>query len=137
MISRCSTDSPVRHSRNASPVSFFVTVTSRSSDVSVGGAIFQLNVLPAPQRRKSLEARDCQEPGGDSGSAFKLAGLTPDVEKDPGDEIFRSLLVADEPKPETIHPDMVPSVQHLHGEPVALSNPGDQDFVRSRLGGTQ
>jgi hypothetical protein len=27
----------------------------------------------------------------------------------------------------------VPSVQHLHGEPVALSDPGDQDFVRSRL----
>jgi hypothetical protein len=26
---------------------------------------------------------------------------------------------------------MVPSVQHLHGEPVALSDPADQDFVRS------
>jgi len=24
---------------------------------------------------------------------------------------------------------MVPSVQHLHGEPVALSDPSDQNFV--------
>jgi hypothetical protein len=28
---------------------------------------------------------------------------------------------------------MVPSVKHLHGEPVALSDPSDQDFIRSRL----
>ena len=26
---------------------------------------------------------------------------------------------------------MVPSVQHLHREPVALRDPGDQDVVRS------
>jgi len=32
---------------------------------------------------------------------------------------------------------MVPSVQHLHGEPVALSDPSDQDIVRSRLCRTQ
>jgi len=28
---------------------------------------------------------------------------------------------------------MVPSVKHLHGEPVALSDPSDQNFVWSRL----
>src|SRR5262249_3167563 len=55
------------------------------------------------------------------------------IEKNLADEIFRNLLVPDEPKPETEHPDMVPSIQHLHGEPVALSDPGDKDFVRSRL----
>jgi hypothetical protein len=32
---------------------------------------------------------------------------------------------------------MVPSVQHLHGEAVALSDPSDQDVVRSRLCRTQ
>jgi hypothetical protein len=32
---------------------------------------------------------------------------------------------------------MVPSVQHLHGEAVALSDPSDQDVVRSRLCPTQ
>jgi hypothetical protein len=31
----------------------------------------------------------------------------------------------------------VPSVQHLHGEAVALSDPSDQDVVRSRLCPTQ
>jgi hypothetical protein len=31
----------------------------------------------------------------------------------------------------------VPSVQHLHGKPVALSDPSDQDVVRSRLCRTQ
>src|SRR5262249_3742349 len=42
------------------------------------------------------------------------------------------LFIAYEPKPEAKHPDMVPSVQHLHGKPVALSDPGDQDVVRNR-----
>ena len=46
------------------------------------------------------------------------------------DEIFRDLLVPNDPKPETKHPDMLPSVQHLHGELVALRDPADQDFVR-------
>src|ERR1700742_1094179 len=32
---------------------------------------------------------------------------------------------------------MMPSVQHLHGEPVALGDPSDQDVVRSRLCRTQ
>jgi hypothetical protein len=31
----------------------------------------------------------------------------------------------------------VPSVQHLHGKPVALSDPSDQDVVRSRMCRTQ
>ena len=38
---------------------------------------------------------------------------------------------------EAKHPDMVPAVQHLHGEPVALGDPSDQDIVRSRLCRTQ
>lgn len=53
------------------------------------------------------------------------------------DEIFRDLLVAHEPQREAKHPYMVPSVEHLHGKPVARGNPSDQDLVRSRLGRTQ
>src|ERR1700758_770950 len=99
----------------------------------LGSLVLQLEVLPAPQRREGLETRNRQEPGGNGGSAFEFAGLTPDIEEDLADEIFRDLFVADEPKAEAKHPDMVPSIQHLHGEPVALRDPGDQDFVRSRL----
>ena len=42
------------------------------------------------------------------------------------------MFVAHEPEPEAEHPDVVPSVQDLHRKAVALSDPGDQDFVRSR-----
>ena len=80
-----------------------------------------------------FESGDCQAPGGNSGPALELAGLTPDVEKHLADEVFRRLLVPHEPEPEPVHPDMVPPVQHLHGEPVTLGDPGDQDLVRSRL----
>jgi len=58
-----------------------------------------------------------------AGSAFELASLTPHIERNLADEVFRNLFVPHEPKPETKHPDMVPSVQHLHAEPVALSDP--------------
>src|SRR6202022_2036287 len=103
----------------------------------IGGFIVQFNVLPAAQRRQGLESRNCQKPGGNGGSAFELASLTPHIEKNLADEVFRNLFIPHEPKPETEHPDMVPSVQHLHGEPVALSDPSDQDIVRSRLCRTQ
>src|SRR5262245_27241066 len=99
----------------------------------VGRLVVQFSVLPASERRKGLEPCNRQKPGGNGGSAFEFSGLTPHIEKNLADEIFRNLLVPDEPKPKTEHPDMVPSVQHLHGESVALSDPGDKDFVRSRL----
>ncbi len=95
----------------------------------VGGLVVQSNVLAAPKCRQGLEPRNRQEPGGNGGSAFELAGLTPHIEKNLADEVFRNLFVPYEPKPETEHPDMVPSVKHLHGEPVALSDPSDQNFV--------
>jgi hypothetical protein len=78
-----------------------------------------------------------QQPGGNCGSTFELASLTPHIEENLADEILRNLLVTYEPKPEPEHLYMVPSVQHLHREAVALSDPGDQDIVRSRLCSTQ
>lgn len=95
----------------------------------IRGLVVKSNVLATPQRRQGLEPRNRQQPGGNGGSALKLASLTPYIEKNLADEVFRNLFVPDEPKPETEHPDMVPSVQHLHGEPVALSDPSDQNFV--------
>src|ERR1700676_3354461 len=103
----------------------------------VGGLVVQFNVLPATQRRQGLEARNCQQPGGDGGSAFELASLAPHIEKDFADQVFRNLFVPHQPQAEAKHPDMMPSVQHLHGEAVALSDPSDQDVVRSRLCRTQ
>src|SRR5229473_4212786 len=35
----------------------------------IGGLVVQFNVLPAAERRQSLESRNRQEPGGDGGSA--------------------------------------------------------------------
>src|ERR1019366_8066929 len=99
--------------------------------------IIQFNILPAAQRRQGLESRNCQQPGGNGGSAFELASLAPHIEENLADEVFRNLFVPHQPKPEAKHPDMVPSVQHLHGEPVALSDPSDQDVVRGRLCRTQ
>src|SRR6267378_7344194 len=95
----------------------------------IGGLVVQFNVLSATQRRQGLESRNRQQPGGNRGSAFELASLTPYIEKNLADEVFRNLFVPDEPKPEAEHPDMVPSVQHLHGEPVALGDPSDQNLV--------
>jgi hypothetical protein len=79
-------------------------------------------------RRQRPDSRNCPEPGATGGSAFELAGLALHIEKDFTDEVFRNLFVKPEPK----HPDMLPSVQHMLGEPVALSDPSDQDVVRSR-----
>jgi hypothetical protein len=95
----------------------------------IGSLVVQSNVLAAPECRKGLEPGNRQQPGGNGGSAFELASLTPHIEKNLADEVFRNLFIPYEPKPETEHPDMVPSVKHLHGEPVALSDPSDQNFV--------
>jgi hypothetical protein len=103
----------------------------------IGGLVVQFGVFPAAQRSEGLESRNGQEPGGNGGSAFELAGLTPNIEEHLADEIFRDLFAPNQPKPETEHPDVVPSVQDLHGEPVALSDPSDQNLVRSRLCRTQ
>src|SRR4051794_9715168 len=99
--------------------------------------VVQFGIPPAPQRRQGLETGNRQQPGGDGRAAFKLARLTPHIEEHLTDEILRDLFVPHQPQPETEHPDMVPSVKHLHGEPVALGDPRDQDIVRGRMCRTQ
>ncbi|HEX7954819.1 MAG TPA: hypothetical protein VF523_17285, partial [Burkholderiales bacterium] len=66
-----------------------------------------------------------------------LAGLTPHIEENLTDEILRDGLVSHEPQREAKHPYMVPSVKHLHGEPVTLGDATDQNLVRCRVGCTQ
>src|SRR4029077_1405801 len=95
----------------------------------IRGLVVQSNVLAAPKCRQGLETRNRQQPSGNGGAAFELAALTPHIDEILADEVLRNLLVPHEPKPETEHPDMVPSVKHLHGEPVALSDPSDQNVV--------
>src|SRR5882724_10582263 len=41
----------------------------------IGGLVVQFNVLPAAERRQSLESRNRQEPSGNGRSAFELASL--------------------------------------------------------------
>jgi len=65
-------------------------------------------------------------------SAFEFAGLALHIEKNFTDEVFRNLFVKQEPKPKAKHPDMLPSVQHMQGESVALSDPSDQDVKAAR-----
>ena len=47
----------------------------------------------------------------------------------PEDDDLRRRLVAYQTQHKPKNPDMVPSEQHLHGKPVAGSDPSDQDFV--------
>src|SRR3974377_483781 len=114
MISRCSAASAVRHFRNASPASFFCTATSGSSEessIALAASSSSSTSLRRRTKERALNRPNCQEPGGNGGSAFKLAGLAPHIEKDLADKIFRDLFVPNEPQPETEHPDSVPSVQ--------------------------
>ena len=83
-------------------------------------------------RRQRPDPRNCPEPGATGRSAFKLAGLALHIEKNFTDEVFRNLFVKQEPKPKAKNPDMLPSVQHMQGEPVALSDPSDQDVEAAR-----
>jgi hypothetical protein len=101
------------------------------------GRIVQFNVLPATQRGQGLESRNRQQPGRNGGSAFELAGLALYIEKHLADQVFRDQFVPYQPNHEAKHPNMVPSVQHLHGKPVALGDSSDQDIVRGRLCRTQ
>jgi hypothetical protein len=57
--------------------------------------------------------------------------LTPDVEEDFADQVLRGRFITNQPQHEPEHPHMMPGKQHLHREPVAVSDPSNQDFVRS------
>ena len=91
--------------------------------------VVQFRILALAQHGQGLEPCDRQHPCGDSGAAFKPRRLPPHIEENLTDEIFRRLLVLHEPQCEAIDPYMVPRIQHLHGQPVAFRDPGDQDFV--------
>ena len=136
MISLCSVDNPVRHCRNHRAF-----ILLRQRDLRIVGLILdlrrrlliQLLLRPAPQRRQRLEAGDAQHPGRHRRAALEFSGLPPDVEEHLADQVLRRRFVAHQPQHEPVHPHMVPREQHLHGEPVALGDPRDQNLVRSRL----
>ncbi len=136
MISRWSAESLARHCRKAEPFSFFARVGFGIVSVILDllcRLVVELFLRPAPQRRQGLEARDTQHPCRGGGTALELPGLPPDVEEYLADQVFRRRFVAHQPQNEPVHTNMVPRVQHLHGEPVATCDPRDQNFVRSRL----
>src|SRR5690349_18041034 len=51
------------------------------------GLLVKFEILSAAQRGKSLEPRNCQHGG------FELASLTPHIEENLADEIFRDLVI--------------------------------------------
>src|SRR5690606_25773416 len=99
----------------------------------IGRLIVEFGILPAAKRRERLEAHDGQQPGGDGGSAFEFASLTPYIEKNLADKVFGDLFVPHEPQSKPKDLDVMAPVQHLHGEAVAMSDPGNQSFIGSRL----
>ncbi len=98
-----------------------------------GSLVVQFLLGPASQHRERLEARDAQQPGRDCGASLEFSGLTPDVEEHVADQVLRRCLVAYQPQYKPVDRDMVAREQHLHGEPVAVGDPSDQNLVRSRL----
>jgi len=123
-------ESAVRHLRNASLVSFFCTATSgivgRILDRVGRASSSSSTSFLRRSRRQGLESRNCQEPGGNGGSAFEFASLTPHVEKKTSLMRFLPhLFVPHEPKPEAKHTlDMVPfPYSTCMASRVALSDP--------------
>ena len=95
--------------------------------------VVQFLVRFAPQRRQSLEPRDCQQPGRNRGPRFEPTSLTPHVKKNFADQVLGLRFIAHETQREPVNPHVVAREQHLHCEPVAGRNPSDKLLVRCRL----
>src|SRR3979411_845115 len=93
------------------------------------GLFVQLLVRPAPERRESLKARDGQHPSRHRRAPLKSTSLTPHVEKHLADEILSHALVAHETHHEPKPSHMMPRVEHLHSQPIAVRDSSDQHFV--------
>src|SRR6187455_3079529 len=131
MISRWSAESPTRHFRIIAPLSFFSSVVPGSSPgSSIACSLFvQLLVRPTPEGRESLEARDRQHPCGHRRAPFKSTSLAPHVEKHLADQILCHALIAYETHHEPKHSHMMPRVEHLHSQPIAVRDSSDQHLV--------
>jgi hypothetical protein len=91
-------------------------------------------VLALAQRGQRLEAGDRQQPSGNLGTALELAGGAPHVEKHLADEVFRHRGVAHHAQYETVNPDVVTGVKHMHRRAAACRNALQKHFVRRRTG---
>src|SRR5439155_6701989 len=90
-------------------------------------------VRAAPERRKSLEPCDRQQPGGNRGTSLEPISLTPHVQKDFADQVLGLGLLTHETQNEPVHPYTVQSEPHMHGQPIAGGDSRDQHLVRCRL----
>src|SRR5262249_50478734 len=92
-----------------------------------------LLVRPAPERREGLEAGDGQHPRRHRRAPFEPTSLTPHVEKHLADHVLRPGLIPNETYYEPKHTHVVPRIQHLHGEPIAVRDSAAEDVVGCRL----
>src|SRR5262245_12080461 len=97
------------------------------------GLFVQLLVRPTPKRRDGLESGDGQHPRGHRRAPFEPTSLTPQVEKHLADHVLRRGLIPNETYYEPKHTHVVPRIQHLHGEPIAVRDSSDQHLVWCRL----
>src|SRR5215471_1630207 len=136
MISRCSAESPARHFRIIALLSFFSSAAAGSSDgSSIAPTVSSSNSSsrPTPKRRDGLEAGDRQHPRLHRRAPFEPTRLTPHVEKHLAVHVLCRGLIPNETHHEPKHSYVVPRIQHLHGEPIAVRDSSDQHLVWCRL----
>src|SRR5262249_60004451 len=93
------------------------------------GLFVQLLVRPAPERREGFEARDGQHPRRYRRTPFEPTSLPPHVEKHLADQVLRRGLIPNEPYYEPKHAHVVPRIQHLHRQPIAVRDSSDEHLV--------
>ncbi len=97
MISRCSAESLSRHFRMTALLSFFSRDNLRIVRGDPRSPLPFPRPVPrpgvSPQCRQSLEACDCQQPGGNRGPPLEPTRLTPYVEKHLADQILRDRFI--------------------------------------------
>src|SRR4029078_4130008 len=91
--------------------------------------LIELRISPATARRKSLVAGYRQKPCRDGRAPFEPASVAPHVQKTFAQKVFGKWCVVDEANEPAINGRTVPGKQRLHGNPVAESNPFNEQFV--------
>jgi len=73
--------------------------------------------------------RDCQQPSGHLRLGLEALGLPPHIEEHLAHEVLGQRLVPGQANDETVHPHIVPSVEHLHGALVTVGDEANERLV--------
>ncbi len=91
-------------------------------------------MLALAQRGQRLETGNRQQPGGNLGTAFELAGGAPHVQKHLADEVFGQGGVAHHTQHEAVNPDVMTGIKHMHRRAAALGDTPEQHLIGCRAG---